>query len=81
MSFSSSHAPSEKLVLKRHVVLRLQADTSPHHVDECAPLLAEGVDDGCAGGCEWCLEHVAQDAEHGVEPLPFAVAIGGVFAP
>jgi len=48
----------EQLMLKRHITLRLQADTSTEDVRERPALLGKSVDDRGAGWGERGLEHV-----------------------
>lgn len=56
-------------MLESHLGLGLEADAGAENVGQGRPLLAEGVDDGCAGGRQGRLEHVTEDAEHRVEAL------------
>nr|POE47715.1 hypothetical protein CFP56_01046 [Quercus suber] len=65
----------KQLVLERHVVLRLQSDASTHDVDERAALFGERVDDRGARRGQWGLEHVAEDAEDGVEAFVVGLAV------
>lgn len=66
---------SVQLVLQGHVRLGLETDARPEDVGQRGALLGQGVDDGGAGRREWCLEHVAKDAENAVEALVVVVAL------
>ena len=59
----------EKLVLEGHLRLGLEAHAGTEDVRQSRPLLAEGVDNRRSRRRQGGLEHVAQDAEHGVEAL------------
>jgi hypothetical protein len=65
----------EQLVLKRHVILRLQTDTSPQHVHQAAPLLAQRINNRRSSRRQRSLEHVTQNTEHRVETLPLALLL------
>ena len=56
-------------MLESHLGLGLEADAGAEDVGQGRALLAEGVDDGRAGGRQRRLEHVAEDTEHRVEAL------------
>src|ERR1700677_5007203 len=65
---------SKQLVLQSHVRLRLKANTCSEDVGESTALLGESIDDRGPGRSQWCLQHVAEDAENTVETLIILVA-------
>jgi hypothetical protein len=56
-------------VLKSHVVLRLETNTSTENVGQSTSLLGKSIDNWCSGRGQWSLEHVAENAKHTVEVL------------
>lgn len=70
----------EQLVFQSHVRLRLKTDTSTEDVRQGTTLLSKCIDDRSSGWCQRGLEHVAEDAENGVEVLKVlggSTVIGG----
>lgn len=59
----------EQLVLESHVIFGLQSDASTEDIGQSCTLLAEGIDDGCAGWCHGCLFMLAYSL-HGATLLP-----------
>ena len=72
---NSSDATSTKkpdlkqLVLKSHVVLRLETNTSTEDVSQGTTLLGKSINDWGSRWGQWSLEHVAENAQHAVEVL------------
>mgnify|MGYP001231674505 CR=1 FL=1 len=56
-------------MLKSHVILGLETDTSTEDVDQGTALLSKSVDDWSSWWSQWSLKHEAQDAEDTVEVL------------
>lgn len=56
-------------MLKSHVVLRLETNTSTKDVSQGSALLSKRVDDWGAGRCQGGLEHVAKNTEHAMKVL------------
>jgi len=70
-------------VLQGHVVLGLETNTGAEDVDQCTSLLSKSIDDWCSWRGQRSLEHVAEDAENGMESgeIFSSDAIGGVSLP
>jgi hypothetical protein len=62
----------EKLMLKRHIILRLQTHASAEDVRESTSLLGKRIDNGRSVRHQRRLEHVRQDAQDGVESAVLA---------
>ena len=63
----------KQLVFKRHVALRVQAQTRPHDIDHSIPLLAQCIDDRRPRRRQRGLEHIAQHTEDRMEALEVLV--------
>jgi len=66
---SWSREDLEELVLESHLGLGLETDTGTENVGQSGTLLSQGVDNRGARRGQGSLEHVAEDAEDGVEAL------------
>lgn len=77
------HEHLEQLVLKSHVVIGLETDTSTEDVHQSASLLSKSIDDWGSWWSQGSLEHEAENAEHTVEVLEVlgSTAIAGVSLP
>lgn len=64
----------EELVLQSHVRLGLKTNAGTEDVGQSSTLLGQSVDNWSSRWSQWCLEHVAENAEHAVEVL---VLLGG----
>lgn len=64
----------EKLVLQRHIRLRLEAHARAEDVGQRCALLRKRVYDRRSGRRQRRLEHVAEDGQHAVKLLVLAVA-------
>src|ERR1700761_1751389 len=70
-----NYAASEQLMLQRHIVLRLQTNTSTEDVDQRVTLLGKSVDHRSTRRRHGSLEHVAQHTQDAVEALPVFFAM------
>lgn len=70
-------------MLKSHVVLGLETNTSTEDVDQSTTLLSKSIDDWGSWWSQWSLKHEAQDGENTVEVLELlgGGAISGVCLP
>lgn len=70
-SFTMQAEPSglKQLVLKRHIALRLQPNTSAEDIRERAALLRKRIHNGRSGRRQRGLKHVAQNTQHRMEAL------------
>ena len=60
---------SKQFMFESHVRLGLKPNTCSENVGEGTALFCQGVDDRCARGSQWCLEHVAKNTQDTVEAL------------
>jgi len=56
----------EEFVLKSHVVLRLQTNTSPEDVGKCSTLLGKSINDRGSRRSQRCLENVSHARDNRV---------------
>ena len=56
-------------MLKRHIILRLETDTSTENVGQGTSLFSKGIDHWSTWWGQWRLEHVAEDAKNAMEVL------------